>query len=262
MSDANEAESEESIPEIQARIIRKFAALEKVTHGIANRKIRGAIVAGAPGIGKTFSMSRILGEAAEMGDIKYESVTGAMSGISMFQKLWDKKDPDGVILIDDCDGVFEDSDSLNLLKGALDTSAKRMISWSKESKVLEGAGIPNKFEFQGSVAFITNVNFKREIRKQSKMAKHYAALMDRCTYVDLGIHTRKEIFVRIKQVVESEQFLKTNRLSATAAKQMLAWIMANKEKLHTMSIRTVLQLIGFVHTDEGNWKDMAEELLY
>ena len=48
--------------------------------------------------------------------------------------------------------------SLNILKAALDSSKKRYISWNTDSNMLGREGIPDRFEFKGSVIFITNIN--------------------------------------------------------------------------------------------------------
>ena len=92
-----------------------------------------------------------------------------------------------VIVFDDCDTVLFDDLSLNILKAALDTGKKRIIQWNTESRVLDREGIPDKFEFEGAVIFITNVKF--DAVKSKKLRDHLDALMVRCHYIDLTIES-------------------------------------------------------------------------
>lgn len=64
-----------------------------------------------------------------------------------------------LILFDDCDSVFDDDDAVNVLKGALDSSEVREISWQSARPVKNAKGeiIPQKFEFTGRVIFISNL---------------------------------------------------------------------------------------------------------
>ena len=123
--------------------------------------------------------------------------------------------------------------------------------------VLEEEGIPRDFEFKGAVVFITNTDFESEIQKDSKMSPHYRALMSRCLYVDLRIHTKREILVRIAQVVFSKEFLRENGVTKAQAQEMMRWLTEHLGMIRVLSIRTVLQLASMVKTDE-DWKDMAE----
>ena len=164
------------------------------------------------------------------------------------------------MLFRSCDSVFGDLDSLNLLKSALDSSKVRRIHWNKESRVLDGEGVPRSFEFKGSVVFITNIDFSNEIAAERKMSPHYQALLSRCLYLDLGIHTKQEILVRIGQVVLGEQFLADNELSHPQAEHMMGWLHTNINRVRTLSIRTVLQLASLVKI-RRDWEPMARVVM-
>jgi hypothetical protein len=76
----------------------------------------------------------------------------------------------------------------------------------------------------------------------------------------MRIHTKTEVFVRVKQVVFDADFLADNRLSKKQAEDMVQWLDQHLERVRVLSIRTVIQMANFVKTDR-DWQDMAEALL-
>jgi len=250
----------ESFTDISERLKTTFGVLEKVATGVIQTHIRAAIVSGAAGCGKTYVLERALNKAASDGLITYESVKGAMSPIGLYRKLYECAEEGCILVLDDCDTIFADMDALNLLKAALDTTKTRKVHWNKESRVLADEGIPNSFEFNGGVLFITNIDFATEIEQEKKMSPHYKALMSRCLYVDIGIHSKREILVRIGQVVFNEEFLRANELEKAEAQEMMKWITLNLGRIRVLSIRTILQLVSLVKTDD-DWRPMADTLM-
>lgn len=250
----------ETMGDIDARIKHTFNVLNKVAGGVINQHIKSAIISGAPGCGKTYTLEAALNQAAREERIRYESVKGSMSAIGLYRSLFECSDENCVLVIDDCDSIFGDIDALNLLKAALDTGKTRKVHWNKESRVLNDEGIPRSFEFKGSVIFITNIDFAKEVEREVKMSPHYEALLSRTMYLDLGIHNKREVLVRISQVVYSDTFLNENCITKDAAKDMMAWLTANLGRVRVLSIRTILQLVQLVKTD-GSWKEMAEAIM-
>lgn len=250
----------ESLDDINKRILETFSVLEKVAGGVIAGHIRALIVSGAAGVGKTYTLERALASAKEDGDINYKSVKGSMSAIGLFRMLWECSEEGNVLVIDDCDTIFYDLEALNLLKASLDTGRTRRVHWNKESRVLDEEGIPRDFEFNGAAVFITNTDFETEIERENKLAPHYKALLSRCLYVDLGIHTKREVLVRIGQVVFSTEFLSASGLSKAQAQEMMRWLTPNAHRVRVLSIRTILQLASLVKTS-GDWKDMADSLM-
>jgi hypothetical protein len=251
---------EEQLCEIDKRIKHTFAVLEKVAQGVIDGHIRSVIVSGAAGCGKTYTLETALTQAEQQEKIRYQSVKGAMSAIGLYRQLFECSESDSVLVIDDCDSIFGDLDALNLLKAALDTGKNRRVHWNKESRVLEGEGIPRQFEFNGSIAFVTNIDFSAEIEAEKKMTPHYKALLSRCLYVDLGIHNKREVLVRIGQVVFSDEFLADNNLARDQAATMMRWLTANINRVRTLSIRTILQLASLVKSDR-DWEGMANTVM-
>lgn len=247
----------ETVEEIKARITKRFNVMDIMTKGLINKSIRSLIISGAPGIGKTYTLNRDLEKADAAGQIEYSILNGKMSPIGLYCKLFENAGPNSVLVLDDVD-VFSNEDSLNLLKAALDTSETRKVCWSTASSYLEEKEIPQEFEFEGTIVFITNVDMDREISRGSKLAPHLMALISRSVYLDLGVHTNDEIMVRVEDVILNTNMMERAGLTVTQTADVLEWMKENVKRLRNVSLRTALYLASFVLTDENNWKDLAE----
>lgn len=247
----------ETVEEMKARINKRFNVMDIMTNGIINKSIRSLIISGAPGIGKTYTLNRDLEKADARGDINYTILNGKMSPIGMYCKLYECSGANDVLVLDDVD-VFSSEDSLNLLKAALDTSETRKVCWSTASSYLEEKEIPQEFEFEGTIVFITNVDIDRELERGSKLAPHLDALVSRSVYLDLGVHTNEEIMVRVEDVIMNTSMMEKAGLTNSETVEVLEWMKENVKRLRNVSLRTALYLASFVKTDRSNWKDLAE----
>jgi len=254
-----QAETEE---EAMDRIEETFLMLDKIVDACARNVVRGLVVSGPPGIGKSFGVEKQL-EAANMfrklqgKDPKYEVVSGGVSSIGLYQKLYYNRSHEQVLVFDDCDGVLFEEESLNLLKAALNSGDKRRICWNKESRTLAVEDIPEQFDFEGSIIFLSNIDFERTISKGSRIAAHLEAIMSRCHYLDLEIGSMRDKLLRIKQIIR-DGMLAPYMFSPTEEKAVQDFVFDNAEYLREVSLRMVKKIADFVKADPGGWLEMAE----
>ena len=257
------AQSKETDAEIIERLRERFEILEDMTRAVKKGDVRAMIVSGAPGVGKSFGVEKVLAKHQLMADVandeklkKFEIVKGAMSAIGLYSKLYEYSDKKCILVFDDCDSVLLDDLSLNILKAALDTSKRRMIHWNTDSRLLRSEGVPNSFEFKGGAIFITNINFANI--KSKKLQDHLAALESRCHYIDLTVHGEREKMLRIKQIV-GDGMLNEYDFEPGQQEELIEFIDANKKKLRELSLRTVLKTADLMRTfPNGKWKRVAE----
>jgi hypothetical protein len=256
-------QSKESDSQIIERLRERFEILEDMTRAVKKGDVRAMIVSGAPGVGKSFGVERVLAKHTLMADVagdqklkKFEIVKGAMSAIGLYSKLYEYSQEKCILVFDDCDSVLLDDLSLNILKAALDTSKRRMIHWNTDSRLLRSEGVPNSFEFKGGAIFITNINFANI--KSKKLQDHLAALESRCHYIDLTIHTEREKMLRIRQIV-GDGMLNDYEFTAEQNAELIEFIDANKKNLRELSLRTVLKTADLMRTfPEGKWQRVAQ----
>ena len=234
--------------------------LEDMTRATKKGDVRAMIVSGPPGVGKSFGVEKVLGKhdlIATLGDKppKYEVVKGAMSAIGLYCKLYKHADKDNVLVFDDCDSVFSDELSLNILKAALDSKKTRRICWNTDSFKLRNEGVPDVFEFKGSAIFITNIKFDHV--KSKKLKDHLAALESRCHYIDLTIDTDREKMLRIKQITK-DGMLDEYQLGEGVVDEIVEFCENNKKKLRELSLRTVLKVADLAKAFPDKWEAMAE----
>jgi hypothetical protein len=254
--------SKESDAEIIERMRERFDILEDMTRAVKKGEVRAMIVSGAPGVGKSFGVEKVLAPHAMLSTIaddsklkKFEIVKGAMSAIGLYKKLYEYSDKKCILVFDDCDSVLLDDIALNILKAALDTSKKRTISWNTDSRSLIAEGVPNSFEYKGGAIFITNINFANI--KSKKLQDHLAALESRCHYIDLTIHTERDKMLRIKQIV-GDGMLKDYEFTAEQEAELVEFVDANKKRLRELSLRTVLKAADLIKSFPNKWQRVAE----
>ncbi|MDD3263415.1 MAG: ATP-binding protein [Candidatus Nanoarchaeia archaeon] len=253
----------ETPSEMIERISSRFNVMNIMTDGIIYNSIKSLIISAAPGVGKTYGVETKLEKAHEDGIIqKYTFIKGQCSPIGLYMSLWEHKDEGNVLVFDDADSVFYDDVALNILKAALDSGLKRVISWNTVSKALEEADIPNRFEFNGTVVFISNLNFDKMISKGNKLAPHLSALVSRSIYLDLGVHEAEEILIRINHVIMNTDMIDNLNLEPEQISEMVDWINDNATKLRSLSLRTVLQVANFIKTSSSGWKEIAKVTLF
>lgn len=256
-------QSNETDAEIIERLRERFEILEDMTRAVKKGDVRAMIVSGAPGVGKSFGVEKVLAKHQMMADVandqklkKFEIVKGAMSAIGLYSKLYEYSQEKCILVFDDCDSVLLDDLSLNILKAALDTSKKRTIHWNTDSRLLRSEGVPNSFEFKGGAIFITNINFANI--KSKKLQDHLLALESRCHYIDLTVHGEREKMLRIRQIV-GDGMLDEYGFSPEQNAEIIDYIDANKKKLRELSLRTVLKTADLMRTfPNGKWKRVAE----
>jgi hypothetical protein len=249
----------ESDEQILERLAERFDILDHMTKAVKSGTVRAMIVSGPPGVGKSFGVERVLERDGLLDQIaerkpKYEIVKGAMSAIGLYKKLYEFSAKGNVVVFDDCDSILMEDLALNILKGALDSSKKRFISWNTDSRILRSEGIPDRFEFKGAAIFITNIKFAH-IRSK-KLKDHLDALESRCHYIDLEMDTNREKLLRIKQIIQGGM-LDEYEFEDCVKDEIIQFIVDNSTSLRELSLRTVLKCADLRKAFPTKWQSMA-----
>ena len=249
----------ESDDAILARLRERFDVLTDMTKAVKSGDVRAMIVSGPPGVGKSFGVEAVLEKDGLLDTLaerkpKYEIVKGAMSSIGLYSKLYEFSAEKNVVVFDDCDSILMEDLSLNILKGALDSSKRRFISWNTDSRILRSEGIPDRFEFKGAAIFITNIKFEHV--RSKKLRDHLDALESRCHYIDLQMDTTREKILRIRQIVQ-DGMLDDYNFEQIKKDEVVDFIVTNQAQLRELSLRMVLKIADLRRAFPSTWTAMA-----
>jgi len=250
----------ETDDEVMDRIEQRFDILDQMTKATIAGDVRAMIVVGPPGVGKSYGVEKQL-EKSGLFDklsgrkIKYEVIKGAMTPIGLYCTLYKHSDPNNVLVFDDCDSVFQDDLSLNILKAALDSGKKRRIYWNSDSAMLRREGVPDCFDFKGACIFITNLQFSN--LRSKKLQDHLEALQSRCHFLDLTLNTMRDRFLRIKQIFRQGQLFNDYDFTPEQGDEILNFMDANKDRLREMSLRMALKIADLTKVSADNWRALA-----
>ena len=249
---------EETDEEIIERIRTRFDMLKDMTKAVKKGDVRAMIVSGPPGVGKSHGVEEVLDRYQMLTSLgaqqKHEVIKGAMSPIGLYCKLYKMSAPGSVVVFDDCDSIFQDDLSLNILKAALDSKQNRYIHWNTDSFKLRNEGVPDKFKFEASAIFITNMKFDKV---KGKLREHLEALESRCHYMDLTIDTERDKMLRIKQVIR-DGMLNSYELTDEVKEEIIDFVDINKKRLRELSLRTVLKVADLAVAFPQRWESYAE----
>jgi len=234
-------------------INQRFGFVRDMVKMLAKGDQASVVVTGPGGLGKSHTVSAALTEAGftdlstldelEVGSSvpanSYRVVKGYSTPKGLFRLLYENRN--SVLVFDDCDSVLKDPVSLNLLKGALDSYSRRIISWRAD---MRDEDLPNVFEFKGRVVFISNIS-------SSNMDQ---AIISRSLAVDLTM-TSKQKVERMRFLLDQPNFMPDYTMAHKVDAMNLIDTLCDKVK--DLSLRTLIQVTK-IRKNGGDWKNLAE----
>ena len=258
-------------------INERFDFLEGFVKMTAKRVLPSLVVTGQGGLGKTFTVHaglkahglinasdntsiiaptdeggqpiEVIGVGTDSNMTPEESrkyytvIKGYSTPKGLYKLLYENRNR--ILMFDDCDAILRDPVALNLLKGALDSYDRRIISWASAGMIDDG--LPTQFEFKGGVIFISN------------LAAHKIdqAIRSRSICVDLSMNVDEKI-ERMSVIVQSEGFLP--EIEMETKELALQFLTSMKNKATEISFRTLIQ-VAKIASQGGNWESPAEYFL-
>jgi len=244
----------ETDEEIEQKLNDRFDVLSEMTDACLAGDVRAMIVSGPAGLGKSYTVETTL-EKWDPSNDRHEIVRGYVRATSLFRLLHRHRNPGNVLVFDDSDSIFNDDNSLNLLKAACDTNKKRTISYMTEAALVDeetAESLPKTFEFNGTIIFITNRDFDADIDRGHKFAPHMQAMISRSHYVDLAMRTQRDYMMQIRRVVR-QGLLANSGLSIEQQEEVVKFVETNSTKLRELSLRMVLKVATIRKRSGDRW---------
>lgn len=247
----------ETDEQIEAKLDERFQVLEDLTKGAVKGDVKALIVSGPAGLGKSYTVEQVLESYDPDGD-RSTQIKGYARATGLMKQLYKHRNSGDVVVFDDADAIFYDDVSLNILKAATDSSQKRMISWMSEAKFEDDDGdiIPRRFEFKGTIVFITNLDFDAMIDRGHKLAPHLSALVSRAHYIDLAMKTRRDYYIRIKQVIRQGMLSKAG-FTKNEEDDVIRFVEKNFDRLRETSLRSVIKIAALRRSNPNRFESLA-----
>jgi chromosomal replication initiation ATPase DnaA len=223
------------IPEFD--ILERFSFMSKMAKMVIAGVTPSLLITGEGGLGKTYTVTQELVNANLEEDIDYVIVKGYSSARGLYNTLYENSDK--LIVFDDCDSILKDATAVNLLKAALDSYDRRVISWNCQSF---GSDIPNRFEFTGKIIFISNLS-------QNRIDQ---AVKSRALRVDLSM-TPSEKIRRMESILDVLLPEYTMEIKTDA----LNFLDKNKEIATELNMRSLIQVCKIRGTFSDDWEGVA-----
>lgn len=248
------SKKEETDEEILARINTRFEVMDMMVSAAIQGKCRSMIVSGSAGVGKSYT---VMNAVRNMPEERVAMITGKVTPTGLFRTLWKHRFDNHVIVFDDTDSVFDNETSMNLLKAACDSSDDRYISWESNKNQIDenGEEIPYTFEFNGSIIFLTNKDFKEMVAKDNAMSPHFSAMMSRSHYIDLSIRTIRELMLRIKWVAKNTSMME--EYQTEIRDQIVEFVDMNKNAMNELSLRVLKKIAETTVAYPDDWKKIV-----
>ena len=243
------------VKESRFSINERFGFVSDMVAMLASGAQASVVVTGPGGLGKSFTVTKALADCGlqdvslledfDVGTIlktakTFRVIKGYSTPKGLYRTLYENKD--GVIVFDDCDSVLKDPTSLNLLKGALDSYSRRIISWRADIK---DEDLPTSFEFKGRVIFISNL-------ASSNIDQ---AIITRSMAVDLSM-TNKQKIERMQHLLASGEFMP--EFDKTIKADAMGLIERLQDSVKELSLRTLIQVTKIRQSAGKNWANLAE----
>ena len=251
---ANSVASVSKSVESRFSINERFGFVTDLVKMVAKNDTPSVIICGAGGLGKSHTVNTALRDSgfrdmtlvdnyqigmAASGS-NYVVIKGYSTPKGLYRTLYENNG--GVIVFDDCDSVLKDAVSLNLLKAALDSYSKRIISWRAD---IRDDDLPTSFLFTGRIVFISNMD-------SSTLDQ---AILSRSMVVDLSMTPAQKV-ERMRHLIKQADFMPD--FSSKIKSDSMDLIDTLKDSIKELSLRSLIKTAKIRATGNKNWKDLAE----
>lgn len=249
-----------TLPIVESRftINDRFEFVTEMVTMLARGEQASVIITGPGGLGKSFTVIKSL-DSAGFKDISvlddlpvgfvlnggrtYRVVKGYSTAKGLYRTLYENRE--GVIVFDDCDSVLNDAVSLNILKAALDSYDKRIISWRAD---IRDEDLPTSFLFSGRVVFISN-------RPSNAIDQ---AIISRSLAVDLSMTMQQKVD-RMRWLLTQDDFMPEFELEYKI--DAIDLIESLVDSVKELSLRSLIQVTKIRKANTPRWRDLAEYVL-
>lgn len=268
---------------------KHYDRLSRYIRMVTRGEGRSLIVNGDAGMGKTEFTTDIIEEYANRTEKLCDFVSGTLSAVDLYARLYHHRGEGQILVIDDTDKILENTEALEVLKGATDSKKNPTLSWGKAySSHLSKMNVQSEFDYHGKVIIITNKAMRTAPDKQPTITQQRVnPLMDRVNYFRAGLPSNEWKIEALRMFADNYAskvpdstaiyslrcaknivLHKDDRLAPTdpksegdsrkiVLKEIIDFMDDNRDSLRTLSFRTVANIIEIRNQEPLYWEDMT-----
>lgn len=254
-------EGQPPVPMVEFDVNERFEFLEAYVDMVAQRQMKSVVIVGEGGLGKSYTvMQRLAHNGLKQLDIHSEDfevgatanqansstsfvvVKGYSTAKGLYRTLFENRNR--LVVFDDCDAVLENDTASDILKAALDSYDRRIVTWNAES--FGESDLPKSFEFTGTIIFISN----------KPMHKVPQPILSRSAPADVSM-SRAEILARMKAIAAKEEFMPDT--PKPMLKDVLEFLAEhiNNPQVKALSLRTLMKVAINRQHKPDIWKRLS-----
>jgi len=240
----------EQIADVQAYQTRTEKFVAKVLRGTH----KNAILQGPPGLGKSFVVAQALTAQGLTEGEDYKIVKGHLTPLQLFTLLYLYRRKGQVLVLDDCDDVFQNEMGLSFVKAATDPDNRRVSYESSRQPIISGSVVTD-FVYNGTLIICSNITMSSG--RQGRRSQHMAAIYSRTTNWPMGWHTRERKFAQVFNMVVHHDYLARDTRTALTADQkldLLKFLLQNLDEINTLDLRLPQKIAAEINADPADWQ--------
>jgi hypothetical protein len=226
--------------EIEVPINVRFEYLEQLVTMVAISVPTSLVIVGSGGLGKSYTVFKQLQRHGMEEDADYVVCKGMATPKALYRVLYENRDK--IVVFDDCDSVLKNETAVNLLKAGLDSTAVRTISWRTERGGDDDSSLPARFQFEGKIIFISNL----ELHQVNQ------AILSRALHVDVTM-TADEKIERMRAIADHVR----PEISVEVKNEVIDLLNQHKARIKDLNVRTLTKVLDIRVAMPTNWKPIA-----
>lgn len=257
----------ERLNPIVKEVIDIYTTVTKMTEMFStnpDRAMRGLLVSGTAGAGKTHAVKTGLAKVSNRVDyVKGSSITAP----ALFVKLYQNRTPGSILVLDDVDIVHksnaERSTILDLLKGATEpTKNERILEWARAQRnaLMVDNDVPTEFNFEGAIIWITNDTIETIA---SKSKSHWNAISSRFLQIPAWLNEQEKLMYTLYLVEEVGMLgkdceAKEGGYSEDVIAKATEYIRDNYKFMDDITPRVAVAISDIIDNFSDDWKTYCD----
>jgi len=252
------------------KVIDKFQAVYIMTKSFVENRysaIKAILVSGDAGTGKTYWAKKAISDMGLDEEDVYYVKGASISAAALFVILYLFRHAGKLVVLDDCDIIHkspaEKNAILDMLKGACEvTKGERELSWikAKPNELMKKNKVPVRFDFQGSIIWITNDKVE-DIAAKAK--NHWNAISSRFNQIKVYLTPEEKLIYTLYLIEECDMLGKScegkeGGYSIKIQNDTIEYIKEHWESMTEITPRVATKIADMRESFPTNWKTLCK----